>query len=295
MRRPRGTGGTPGPRLRPVPLGVVLGGMSPNLIFALALFVAPVGFVLVYSLGTLDYLTLSVRWGWSTGSYSTVLHAPYVATFARSLLLAGATVAACAPLAFAIALVIVQATPRRRVALFLLVLFPFWTSFIVRTYAWTNILGPAGYVADVTGHLGHRVVLLGTDAGILVGMVAAYLPIMTLPVYVSLSRLPDELLAAARDLGASEWRILRTVLVPGAAPGFAAGALLVGIPATGEYVVPAVLGAGKIALIGSLLSTELTANGNYPLGSAMTMVLIVCLLAVLAVVAAARRMLESRA
>lgn len=258
--------------------------MSPNLLFALVLFIVPAGFILVYSLGTLDFLTLNVGWGWTTAAYHTVLAPPYLGTIIRSLLIAAATVVACAPLALAIGLVIRQASPRTRVALFLLVLFPFWTSFIVRTYAWTNILGPVGYIADITAALGHRVVLLGTNTGILIGMVASYLPIMTLPVYVAISRVPDELLMAARDLGASEWRILRTLLIPGAAPGIGAGALLVGIPAAGEYVVPAVLGAGKVTLIGGLISQELQANGDYPLGAAITMVLIVVLVTVLAVV-----------
>ncbi len=281
--------------VRPVPLAAAIGGMAPNILVAFALFVAPVAFVLVYSLGTLDYDTLSVGWGWSTSAYRTALHAPYSSTFLRSFLIAGATVAACAPFAFAIALVITQARPRLRVALFLLVLFPFWTSFIVRTYAWTFLLGPKGSVADLTGALGHRTTLLGTNAGILIGMVAAYLPIMTLPVYVALSRVPDELLHAARDLGASEWRILRTILVPGAAAGFGAGALLVGIPATGEYVVPAVLGAGKTALVGTLLNQELTLNGNYPLGAALTILLILGLVVVLAIVQTARTVVGRRA
>ena len=272
-----------GRRLRPIPLSAVLGALSPNLAFAAVLFIAPVVFVLLYSFGTLSYLTLSVHWGWTTASYGTAFGSPYLQTFLRAMLLATATVAACAPLGFAIALVIVRASPRRKVALFLLVLFPFWTSFIVRTYAWTNILGPRGYVANLTADLGHRVVLLGTDWGILIGMVAAYLPIMTLPVYVALSRVSDDLVAAARDLGAGEWRIMRTLLIPGAAPGFAVGALLVGIPASGEYVVPAVLGAGKVTLVGGLLSDELQNNGNYPLGSALTVGLIVLMLLVLGV------------
>jgi spermidine/putrescine transport system permease protein len=269
--------------------------MLPNLLVALALFVAPVVFVLVYSLGTLDYDTLSVGWGWSTDAYHTALHAPYSSTYLRSFLVAGATVVLCMPFAFAIALVITQAGRRMRVALFLLVLFPFWTSFIVRTYAWTFILGPRGIVADVTDSLGHRTTLLGTTTGILIGMVAAYLPIMTLPVYVALSRVPDELVQAARDLGASEWRILRTILVPGAAAGFGAGALLVGIPAAGEYVVPSVLGAGKTALVGNLLNQELTLNGNYPLGAALTIGLILGLALVLLLVQAARVGLARRA
>jgi ABC-type spermidine/putrescine transport system permease subunit I len=92
------------------------------------------------------------------------------------------------------------------------------------------VSGPRGYVANLTADLGHRVVLLGTGWGILIGMVAAYLPIMTLPVDVALSRVSDDLVAAARDLGAGEWRIMRTLLIPGAAPGFAAGAVLVGSP-----------------------------------------------------------------
>jgi ABC-type spermidine/putrescine transport system permease subunit I len=268
-------------RLRAVPLPVAVGGMAPNLLIALALFVVPAAFVLVYSLGTLDYISLGVGWGWSGAAYRTALGSPYIETLFRSLLLAAATVVACAPFAFAIAFVINQATPRMRVALFLLVLFPFWTSFIVRTYAWTNILGPAGVVADATAALGHRVVFIGTWSGILIGMVASYLPIMTLPVYVALSRVPAEIVQAARDLGATEARIVRTILIPAAAPGFAVGAFLVGIPATGEYVVPAVLGAGKTALIGNLLADELTQNGDYPLGAAVTMTLIVALVVIL--------------
>jgi ABC-type spermidine/putrescine transport system permease subunit I len=87
--------------------------------------------------------------------------------------------------------------------------------------------------------------------------------------------------AAARDLGAGEWRIMRTLLIPGAAPGLAAGALLVGIPASGEYVVPAVLGAGKVTLVGGLLAQEMQNNGDYPLGSALTVGLIVLMLLML--------------
>jgi ABC-type spermidine/putrescine transport system permease subunit I len=192
----------------------------------------------------------------------------------------GAT-AICAVLGFSLAYFISRQPPRAQKLLLVAVIVPFWTSFIVRTYAWTNILGPRGYVANLTADLGHRVTLLGTDWGILIGMVAAYLPLMALPVYVSLSRVSEDLVAAARDLGAGEWRILRTLLIPGAAPGLAAGALLVGIPATGEYVVPAVLGAGKVTLIGGLLAQELQSNGNYPLGSALTVGLIVLMLLML--------------
>lgn len=281
--------------VRPVPLAVAVGGMAPNILVALVLFVAPVGFVLVYSLGTLDYETLSVGWGWTTRAYGTALHAPYSSTFLRSFVIAGATVVACAPFAFAIALVITRARPTVRIALFLLVLFPFWTSFVIRTYAWTFILSPTGIVADVTASLGHRTVLLGTSVGILAGMIAAYLPIMTLPVYVALARVPPDLVHAARDLGASEWRILRTILVPGAAAGFGAGALLVGIPATGEYVVPSVLGAGKTALIGNLLNQELSLNGNYPLGAALTTLLVFGLAVILAVILGIRMLLGRRA
>ena len=263
-----------------MPLPVAVGCMAPNLLIALLLFVAPAGFVLAYSLGTLDYTTLTVGWGWNTAAYREALGSPYLKTLYRSLLLAGATVVVCAPLAFAVACVITQATQRMRVALFLLVLFPFWTSFIVRTYAWTNILGPTGIVADTTASLGHRVVFIGTWSGIMIGMVASYLPMMILPVYVALSRVPNEIVHAARDLGAGEARIVRTILIPAAAPGFAVGAFLVGIPATGEYVVPAVLGAGKTSLIGNLLADELLQNGDYPLGGAITMMLIVALVAI---------------
>lgn len=278
--------------LRPVPVAVAAGALLPNLLVGAMLFIAPIAIIMLYAVGTLDFTTLEVQWGWTLASIREVLQEPYLSTLLYSVGFSLAAVVACAIPGFAIAQVMVNAPGRWRNLLIVLVIFPFWTSFIVRTYAWTDILGPRGVIADVTGRLGHEVVLLGTLPGILVGMISAYLPMMVFPIFVALERVPKVLTEAARDLGAGEWRILRTVLIPGAAPGIAAGALLVGIPACGEYVVPEVLGRGKIQLLGNVIGRQMQEDGNYPLGAALTVSLLGAMLLMLAAVWVFRRLIE---
>lgn len=280
--------------LQPVPRAVAAGALLPNLLVGAALFGAPLVLVLLYAFGTLDFQTLDVRWGWSLNAVTTALEQPYVGTLLNSLGFAAATVVTCAVFGFAIALVIVRRYGWQRSALFILVIFPFWTSFVVRTYAWTNILGRNGPLADFTALLGHRVTLLGTYPGIVIGMIAAYLPMMVLPIYVSLERVPVVLVEAARDLGADDWRILRTVYIPGALPGIGTGALLVGIPACGEYVVPQILGQGKLELIGNVIGAQMQQTGNYPLGSAMTGLLLAILVAILLLIWYGLRTMRNR-
>lgn len=280
--------------LQPVPRAVAAGALLPNLLVGVALFGVPLALVLLYAFGTLDFQTLDVRWGWSINAVTTALEQPYVGTLLNSLSFAAATVMTCAVFGFAIALVIVRHHGWQRSALFILVIFPFWTSFVVRTYAWTNLLGRNGPVADFTALLGHRVTLLGTYPGIVIGMIAAYLPMMVLPIYVSLERVPTVLVEAARDLGANDRRILRTVYIPGALPGIGTGALLVGIPACGEYVVPQILGQGKLELIGNVIGAQMQQTGNYPLGSAMTGLLLAILVAILLLIWCGLRFARSR-
>jgi len=280
--------------LQPVSRVVAAAALLPNLLVGAALFGVPLALVLFYAFGTLDFQTLGVRWGWSVKAVTTALEQPYVGTLLDSLGFAAATVVTCAVFGFAIALVIVHHHGWQRSALFILVIFPFWTSFVVRTYAWTNLLGRNGPVADFTALLGHRVTLLGTYPGIVIGMIAAYLPMMILPIYVSLERVPMVLVEAARDLGANDRRILRTVYIPGALPGIGTGALLVGIPACGEYVVPQILGQGKVELIGNVIGAQMQQTGNYPLGSAMTGLLLTILVAILLLVWCILRAARSR-
>jgi ABC-type spermidine/putrescine transport system permease subunit I len=280
--------------LRPVPYSVAVTAVLPNILVGLVLFVAPVIVVLFYAFGTLNYDTLTVSWGWTLKPLQQALSEPYLGAVLRAISFAVVTALSCAVLGFGIALVIVQSKGRSRLVLLLFVLLPFWTSFIVRTYAWTNLIGPGGIITRISGLFGHQVVLLGTPAGVLIGMISTYLPMMVLPIYVALDRVPTVLIEAARDLGASEWRILRTVLIPGAAPGLAAGALLVGIPATGEYVVPEILGEGKQLLIGNLISSQMQDNGNYPAGAALTLVLLAVIGLLLLIIGIVRLILQRR-
>lgn len=278
----------PSSSLRPVPLSVVRLALAPNLVFALVFFIAPLLIVVLYAFGTRDIELLEVNWGWTLDPIKTAFQQPYVKVLLYSTTITVGTVALCLLLGYPIAHAIVYSPRRLRTFLLFLVVFPFASSLIVRAYAWTNILGPLGPVAKVTGFFGYEVVLLGTYPAIIIGMAATYLPMMVLPIFVALDRSPQVHVEAALDLGASPSRILRTIQLPASLPGVTTGALLVGIPAAGEYVIPEVLGRGRSELTGSVIARLMTENGNYPLGSAVTLSLVALLVGALIVAVAVR-------
>jgi spermidine/putrescine transport system permease protein len=164
---------------------------------------------------------------------------------------------------------------------------PFWTSFIVRTYGIFNLIGDSGPLARLLESLGlvgdGGLHLLFTPAGIGIGIVYSYLPLMILPLFVALERIDPALLDAANDLGAVPRRVLWRVVLPLATPGIAAGCILVGIPATGEYVIPQILGGGKTLMVGNVIADQFLNVGNYPFGAALAMVLTVIVMLVLLV------------
>ena len=155
---------------------------------------------------------------------------------------------------------------------------PFWTSFLIRTIAWLIILGPDGINGFVTDVLGVDVSILGSPAAILLGIVYNYLPLMIFPLYVTLERLDPTLLEASKDLGAGRWATFRQITLPVSAPGLITGSILVFIPLMGEYVIPSILGLGKIFLIGNVLQLDFLASRNWPAGSAKAVVLIAIML-----------------
>ena len=168
--------------------------------------------------------------------------------------------------------------------LIILVIVPFWTSFLIRTYAWRTILGTDGLAGMVEGFLGlEDFTILGTGWAIMLGLVYNYLPLMIFPVYVSLERLDRSYLEASKDLYAGRWRTFRQVTLPLAAPGIVTGVLLVFIPMMGEYVIPAMLGRGQVFLIGNVLYLDFLEQRNWPQGSAMAMVLIAAMLIVVTI------------
>lgn len=190
------------------------------------------------------------------------------------------------PLAYAMA-----AAPRRwRLILLVLVILPFWTSFLIRVYAWIGILRPEGLLDMALGTLGltaEPLRLLNTEAAVLIGMVYSYLPFMVLPLYATLEKLDRSLLEAAADLGASPATTFLTVTLPLSFPGVLAGAALVFIPSVGEFVIPDLLGGPDTTMIGNLLWSTFAAR-DWPLASAVAIVLLVALVLPLALLQRAR-------
>ncbi|MBS7699128.1 MULTISPECIES: ABC transporter permease subunit [unclassified Chelatococcus] len=181
------------------------------------------------------------------------------------------------PFAYAMA----KAPPACRPLLVLLVILPFWMSFLIRVYAWIGILRPQGLLDAVligVGLTSEPLGLLQTETAVLIGLVYCYLPFMILPLFATLEKFDWTLLEAAEDLGARPWRSFRKVTLPLALPGLAAGALLCFIPIMGEYVIPELLGGTDTLMIGKTLSDEFFKNRDWPLASAVAIVLLVIII-----------------
>ena len=238
------------------------------------LFIAPLAVILLYS-----FLTRGAYGGLgppaSLASYARLLDPLYLVILLRSFLIAAAATALCLALALPAALFISRAGPRKNLYLHLVIL-PFWTSFLVRTYAWMFLLRDTGLFNTALEALGviHKPLpLLYNDGAVLLGLVYGFLPFMVLPIYATLERLDPNLLEAAADLGARPWAALTRVVIPLCAPGIRAGAVLVFIPCLGAYLTPDLLGGGKSIMIGNLVQNQFTTARDWPFGSALSLVL----------------------
>jgi putrescine transport system permease protein len=210
----------------------------------------------------------------------------YVFSYLKSLKVAAASTAIlllCGiPLAYAIA----RAPRAVQPLLVTLVMLPFWTSFLIRVYAWINILQRDGLLNQALIWLGlveAPTTWLATDTAVYIGLVYSYLPFMVLPVYASFEKFDESLLEAAADLGCPRWKTFFVITLPLASRGLMAGALLCFVPIVGEFVVPDLLGGSQTTMIGQTLWTEFFANRDWPVASAVAVVLLVLLLAPIAV------------
>ncbi len=265
---------------------------APTVLLVALFFVAPLALIALYSLGTTSLVTFGTHFGWTLGNYTSLRDSLYLGTIERSLILSASATLACAILAVPIAFFIVSQRGRVQVILLLAVIVPFWTSFLIRIYAWTNILQNGGLLESVLRHLGvlhGSLGILYTPTAIAIGIVYGYLPLMVLPVYVALERLDPTVLEAAEDLGSHGWHFMWRIVVPLARPGLIAGALLVGIPATGEFVTPQILGGGKTLMLGNVIATQFLDIGNLSFGSALAMCLIALVILMLLVQPLLRR------
>jgi len=197
--------------------------------------------------------------------------------YATSLGNAGLATLVCLLIGYPVAFAIARAPGVWRHLLLFLVILPFWTSFLIRVYAWIALLQPSGLINRLllaAGLVEAPVRLLYNGFSVELGLVYSYLPFMILPLYGSLSRLDETLLEAAADLGAPPWRVFLGVILPLTLPGIAAGMLLVFIPAVGEFVIPDLLGGPDTLMIGKLLWQEFFDNVDWPAASAVAVALV---------------------
>jgi spermidine/putrescine transport system permease protein len=242
----------------------------PAFLFLAAFVGAPLGLLALYSFGTIDELTFKVGFGWTFSNYERINDSLYLHALARSFALSAGATVGCLIVGFPVAYLISRTRPTIRTILLLAVLVPFWTSFIIRTYALQTILQDNGPVVRALGGLGFgSPQILYTPMGIALGLLYNYLPLMIVPLFVALERIDATLLDAAQDLGASSLRTFMRVTLPLAMPGIIGGCLLVGIPATGEYVIPVLLGGGKTLMFGNVVANQFINVGDYPFGAAL--------------------------
>jgi spermidine/putrescine transport system permease protein len=250
--------------------------LAPSLLWFLLLLVLPLAVVLVFSVGerapaggyqaafTLaNYLNLPAR----------------AAAFRNTLLLAPTGTIICLLIAYPLAYYLaVKASPRSKMLLLILVIVPFWTSFLIRSYAWIFILGGRGIPAVIAWLGLGDVRLIYTPFAVLFGIVYAYLPLMVFPIYVSLEKLDKRLLEASDDLYAAPWRTFLQVTLPLSAPGVITGCMLVFILLMGEFLIPVLLGGGKVFFIGNALVDLFLQSRNWPFGSAVAASLVAIML-----------------
>ncbi len=210
----------------------------------------------------------------------------YLAAWLSSIRIAATSTLVALLLGYPMAYAIARAAPNRRPLLLMLVVLPFWTSFLIRIYAWMGLLADNGLIEQFlrwTGLATNPGTILGTEWAVHLGIVYAYLPFMVLPLYATLEKLDDSLLEAAGDLGARPLAAFLTVTLPLSLPGIVAGCLLVFIPAVGEFVIPDLLGGTETLMIGKVLWDEFFTNGDWPLASAVAVCLLVLLVGPIAI------------
>jgi putrescine transport system permease protein len=204
----------------------------------------------------------------------------YFKTYLNSVKISSISTVFCLLIGYPMAYAIVRASPTYKNLLLMLIILPFWTSFLLRVYAWMGLLADQGTINNLLIFLGiidEPMRLLYTPFAVYVGIVYTYLPFMILPLYANMEKLDLTLREAAADLGAKPAMTFLTVTLPLTIPGIIAGSLLVFIPATGEFVIPSLLGGGNVLMIGHLLYNEFAANIDWPVASAVAIALLIVL------------------
>lgn len=217
-----------------------------------------------------------IEWTFTFENYQRLADPLYWTIYGRSLFLAGATTVVCLAVGFPLAYVMARSSARMQTVLLVLVMIPFWTNFLVRTYAWMFLLRTEGLFNSLFLHLGildTPLDLLYTNGAVFIGLVYGYLPFMILPLFVAIERIGPSLEEAAYDLYASSFSVFRHVVIPLAKPGIVAGCILVFIPSVGAFITPHLLGGGQSMMLGTLIQHEFLVVRDWPFGSAISFLL----------------------
>ena len=262
--------------------------LSPAAVLMLATLVAPSAIILVYSVLTRGAYG-GVEHPFTLENYARLFDPLYGVILLRSLWIAAVSTALCLAMGFPLALFIARSGKRKNLWL-LLVILPFWTSFLIRTYAWMFLLRDTGLINSALigmGVIHQPLPMLYNSGAVILGLVYGFLPFAVLPLYATVERLDPSLLEAAADLGSKPWSTLWRVTIPLCAPGIRAAAILVFVPCLGTYLTSDLLGGSKTILIGNLVQNQFTASRDWPFGAAASVALMIVAIALL--LAARRR------
>jgi spermidine/putrescine transport system permease protein len=253
--------------------------VAPGVLWLIAFFLVPLGIIFIVSLGTRDPVSgRVVLEQLDFGNYAKATRPEYLPAFANSLRYAAITTVLCIAIGYPIAYWISRAGGRRKILLLILVMLPFWTSYLIRSYAWMIILRDNGVLngaLQAVGLIDEPLILLNTDFSVILGMTYGFLPFAILPLFVSIDRLDEHLVQAARDLYASGRGAFLHVTLPLTMPGIIAASLLTFIPAIGDYVTPDLLGGAQTTTAAKLVQTLFTSGRDWPYGSALGFLLMI--------------------
>ena len=252
--------------------------LLPSTLWFLLLLLMPLVIILVFSFGERSAVG-GYAGGFTLANYLNL--GSRSAAFGNTLMLAPLGTLVCLVAAYPLAYFLAVKVRKNRSLLLTLVIVPFWTSFLIRTYAWIFILGGKGIPALLASVGLEDVRLINTPWAVLIGIVYGYLPLMVFPIYVSLEKLDKRLLEASSDLGASAFESFRRVTLPLSAPGIITGVMLVFILLMGEFLIPAILGGGKVFFVGNALVDLFLQSRNWPFGSALAMTLVVMMMLII--------------
>ena len=267
----------------------------PSLGWLLVFFLVPLGIIFLYSVGENVSLT-RVETTWTLSNYARILEPEILDLALRSVRIAGLATSICLVVGFPMALVIATASPAAKPWLLLAIMLPFWTNLLIRTYALLNILGTRGRLNEALGWVHGKLhgafelvglerlglleerftpfTFLGTETGVVIGIVYVSLPFAILPLYSALERMDRSLLEASLDLGAGQLTTFRRVLLPLALPGVVSATIITFIPALGQFLTPDLLGRGQVDMIANVIERQFKGANDWPYGAAISMILL---------------------